>query len=75
MGFGFGVSDICGCACLAYILDDEVKQAPGVCQESARELRLFHRVLLKTKSTIESGPSHLSQSDQAALGACLDSCK
>ncbi len=75
MSFGFSVSDIYGCARLAYMLYNEFKQAPGVCQEFARELLLFHRVLSKIKSTIESEPSHLSQSDQAALGACLDSCK
>lgn len=32
-------------------------------------------MLLKTKSTIGSEISHLSDSDQATLGACLDSCK
>ena len=75
MSFGFSVSDIYGCAHLAYMLYDEFKQAAGVCQEFSRGLLLFHQVLSKVKSTIESEPSHLSQSDQAALGACLDSCK
>lgn len=75
MSFGFSVSDIVGCARLAYKLYDEFKQAPGACQEFARELLLFHQVLLKTKSTIECETSHLNHSDQAALGACLDSCR
>ncbi len=75
MSFGFSVSDIYGCACLAYRLYDEFKQAPGACQEFARELLLFHQVLLRTKSSLEYETSHLSHSDQAALGACLDSCK
>lgn len=75
MSFGFSVSDIYGCARLAYKLYDEFKQAPGTCQEFARDLLLFHRVLLKIKSTIECDTSYLSQSDQAVLGACLDSCK
>lgn len=51
-------------------------------QASARSLSglhtrnaAFHQVLLKTKSTIGSEISHLSDSDQATLGACLDSCK
>lgn len=72
MSFGFSVSDIYGCARLAYKLYDEFKQAPGTCQEFARDLLLFHRVLLKTKSTIECETSYLSQSDQTVLGACLD---
>lgn len=75
MSFGFSVSDICGCARLAYRLYDEFKQAPGACQDFTREMLLFHQVLLKTKSTIGSEISHLSDSDQATLGACLDSCK
>ena len=75
MSFGFSVSDIYGCACLAYRLYDEFKQAPGACKEFARELLLFHQVLLRTKSSLEYGTSHLSHSDQAALEACLDSCK
>lgn len=75
MSFGFSVSDIVLCARLTYRLYDEFKQAPGACQEFARELLLFHQVLLKTKSTIECDLNRLSHSDQAALGACLDSCK
>ena len=75
MIFGISVSDIYGCARLAYRLYDEFKQAPGACQEFARDLLLFHQVLIKTKTTIESEASHLSHSDQTALGACLDSCK
>lgn len=75
MSFGFGVSDIYVCAQLAYRLYDEFKQAPGDCQKFARELLLFHQVLLKTKLGIEHEIGHLSLSDQAALGACLDSCK
>ena len=75
MSFGFSVSDIYGCARLAYILYLEFKQAPGDCQEFARDLLLSHGVLLKTKMAIECKASHLSQSDRAALGACLDSCK
>lgn len=72
MSFGFSVSDIYGCARLAYMLYDEFKQALGACQETARELLLFHRVFLKTKTTIECESSHLSQSDDAALGACFE---
>lgn len=75
MSFGFSVSDIYGCARLAYMLYNEFKQAPGACQEFSRELLLFHQVLLKTHSAIAYKPSHLDISDQAALGACLDSCK
>lgn len=75
MSLGFSVSDIYGCARLAYILYDEFKQALGACQEFSRELLLFHRVLSKSKSTIECESSHLSQSDEAALGACFESCK
>lgn len=75
MSFGFSVSDIVGCARLAYMLYDEFKQAPGACQGFARELLLFHQVLLKTKSTVECETSHLNHTDQAALGACLDSCR
>lgn len=75
MSFGFSVSDIYGCARLAYLLYDEFKQAPGACQDFARELLLFHQVLLKTKSTTEGETSHLRPSDKAALGTCLDSCK
>lgn len=75
MIFGISVSDIYGCARLAYVLYDEFKQAPGACREFAQDLLLFHQVLLKTKSTIESEASHLSDSDEAALSACLDRCK
>lgn len=75
MSFGFSVSDIILCARLAYKLYDEFKQAPGACREFARDLLLFHQVLLKTKSTIECEISNLNHSDQAALEACLDSCK
>lgn len=75
MSFGFSVSDIILCARLAYRLYDEFKHAPGACQEFARELLLFHQVLLKTKSTIECEISNLNHSDQAAFEACLVSCK
>ena len=75
MIFGISVSDIYGCARIAYRLYHEFKQAPGICQEFARELQLFYQVLMKTKSNIEREASHLSDSDKAALGACLDSCK
>ena len=75
MSFGFSVSDIYVCARLAYKLYDEFKQAPGVCQEFARDLLLFHQVLLKTNSNIECEASYLSHFDHAALRACLDSCK
>ncbi|KAL9063288.1 MAG: hypothetical protein Q9161_009546 [Pseudevernia consocians] len=75
MSFGFSVSDIYGCACLAYRLYDEFQQAPGACKEFALELLLFHGVLMRTKSSLEYETSHLSHSDQAALEACLDSCK
>lgn len=75
MSFGFSVSDIYGCARLAYMLYHEFKQAPSTCKEFARELLLFHSVLLKTKSTVECGTSYLNHADSAALGACLDSCK
>ena len=75
MSFGFSVSDIALCAHLAYKLYDEFMQAPGACREFARDLLLFHQVLLKTQSTIECEISNLNHSDQAALKACLDSCK
>ena len=75
MIFGISVSDIYGCARLAYVLYDELKQAPGACRELARDLLLFHQVLLKTKSTIECEASRLSDSDEAALMICLGSCK
>ena len=75
MIFGISVLDIYGCARLAYKLYDEFKQAPGACQEFARDLLLFHQVLMKTKATIENEASHLSTFDQSALGACLESCK
>ena len=75
MSFGFSVSDIYGCARLAYVLYNEFKQAPGACQDFARELRLFHQVLLKTNSTIQAGKSHLSHADETALESCLDSCR
>lgn len=42
MSFGFSVSDIYGCACLAYMLYNEFKQALGACQEASRELLLFN---------------------------------
>lgn len=75
MSFGFSVSDIYGCARLAYVLYNEFKQAPGACRDFARELLLFHEVLLKTKSTIEAEISPLSFADEFALGDCLKSCK
>ena len=72
---GISVSDIYGCARLAYVLYDELKQAQGACRDFARDLLLFHQVLLKTKLTIECETSRLSDSDEAALMICLDSCK
>ena len=75
MSFGFSVSDIIGCARLAYRLYDGFKQAPGACQDFARDLLLFYNVLMKTKSTIELEVGHLNHPDKAALSACLDSCK
>lgn len=75
MSFGFSVSDIYGCARLAYLLYDEFKQAPGACQEFAHELLLFHQVLCKTESYIDFESRHLDHSDQAALSLCFDSCK
>ena len=75
MSFGFSASDIYGCARLAYMLYQEFKQAPGACQEFARDLLLFHQVLLKTKSTLESSTSQLSPADQITLETCLESCK
>ena len=75
MIFGISVSDIYGCARLAYRLYEEFKQAPGICQELARDLLLFHQVLIKTRSAIDSETSHLSDYDRAALRLCLDSCK
>lgn len=75
MSFGFSVSDIYGCARLAYLLYDEFKQAPGACQEFAHELLLFHQVLWKTKSYFDCEIRHLNHSDQAALSLCFESCK
>ncbi|KAM0795330.1 hypothetical protein BDR22DRAFT_615181 [Usnea florida] len=77
MSFGFSVSDIYGCARLAYVLYNEFKQAPGACQDFAKELLLFHQVLLKTKSTVQAGKIHLSHADEneTALEICLDSCR
>ena len=75
MIFGISVSDIYGCARLAYRLYDEFKQAPGACQAFARDLLLFYNVLMETKSTIESEVGHLNDADTAALSVCLDSCK
>ena len=80
MSFGFSVSDIVGCARLAYHLYNEFRQAPRECQEFARELLLFHEVLLKTKSAIEpttdfEGSRFPSDSDKATLQAQLDGCK
>ena len=75
MIFGISVSDIYGCARLAYRLYEEFKEAQEVCQELARDLLLFHQVLTKTRSAIDSETSHLSDSDRAALRLCLDSCK
>ena len=75
MIFGISVSDIYGCARLAYMLYQEFKQAPGACQEFARDLLLFHQVLIKTRSAIDSGTSQLDDSGRTALRLCLDSCK
>ena len=75
MSFGFSVSDIYGCAHLAYSLYEEFKEAPGACQDFARELLLFHQVLLKTKSNIEAETSYLGHDDKIALETCLDNCK
>lgn len=75
MIFGISVSDIYGCARLAYRLYEELKQAPGACRTFALELRSFHEVLMNVTSTIKSKASHLDHSNQAALSACLDSCK
>ena len=75
MSFGFSVSDIYGCARLAYLLYDELKQAPAACQDFAREFLLFHQALLKTKSMVEAEKSHLNDADGSSLGICLDSCK
>ena len=75
MSFGFSASDIYGCARLAYILYNEFKQAPGACQEFARDLLLFHQVLLKVKTTMESTTSPTSHADRVTLGTYLDSCK
>ena len=75
MIFGISVSDIYGCARLAYMLYEEFKQAPGACQEFARDLLHFSNVLRMTTSALDSKTSHLSLSDRAALRLCLDSCK
>ena len=75
MIFGISVSDIYGCAHLAYRIYVEFNQAPGACQEFARDLLLFYEVLRKTGSAIDSSTSHLDDSDGAALRRCLDSCK
>lgn len=75
MIFGISVSDIYGCASLAYRLYDEFKQAQGACQDFARDLLLFHQVLMKTRLIMGDENSHLSDSDRVALEACLDSCK
>ena len=75
MSFGFSVSDIYGCAHLAYSLYKEFKEAPGACRDLARELLLFHQVLLKTKSNIEAETSHIGNDDKIALETCLDDCK
>ena len=75
MIFGISVSDIYGCARLAYRLYDEFKKAPGACQEFAQDLLLFHQVLIKTRWAIDSEKSDLSDSDRAALRLCLESCK
>ena len=75
MSFGFSVSDIYGCAHLAYSLYEEFKEASVACQDFARELLLFHQVLLKTKSNIEAETSHLGHDDKIALETCPDNCK
>ena len=75
MIFGISVSDIYGCARLAYMLYEEFKQAPGACQEFARDLLHFSNVLRMTTSAIDPETSHLSGSDRDALRLCLDSCK
>ena len=75
MIFGISVSDIYGCARLAYQLYDEFAQASGACQDFARDLLLFHQVLMKTRLIMGDEASHLSDADRIALEACLDSCK
>ena len=75
MIFGISVSDIYECARLTYVLYDKLKQAPRACRELARDLLLFHQVLLKTKSTIECEVSRLNNSDEAALIIYLGSYK
>ena len=75
MSFGFSVSDIVGCARLAYRLYDEFRQAPRACQTFAQELLLFHQVLMDTELAHSPFTSYLSHPDQAALRLCLDSCK
>lgn len=67
MSFGFSVSDIYGCAHLAYSFYRELREAPGACKEFSQELLLFSEVLSKTKD--------LRHSDKAALKACIDNCK
>ena len=75
MSFGFSVSDIVGCARLAYRLYEELKQAPGACSYFAFDLLHFHNVLMTANSTIEFEVGHLNHPEKAALSACLDSCK
>ena len=75
MIFGISVSDIYGCARLAYKLYDEFKKAPGACQEFAQDLLLFYRVLMHTRLVMGGEDSHLKDSDRIALEACLESCK
>ena len=75
MSFGFSVSDFYVCARLAYKLSEGFRCAPVACQEFKRDLLLFHHVLVKTGSAINSEPSHFTRSDRDALRLCLESCK
>ena len=75
MSFGFGISDFVCCGQLAYQLYTEFKDAPGDCQALAKELLLFHQVILKTQALVRRRGDVLDEAEQATLGLCLEMCE
>ena len=75
MSFGFSISDFIFCGQIAYHLYTEFKDATGDCHAFAKELLLFHKVVLKTQALIRRGDHVLDAAEQTTLGLYLDMCK
>ena len=75
MSFGFSISDILCCGQLAYQFYIDLKDAPGYCQEFAKELLLLHQIISKIEALIIRAGNVLDDGEQATLGLCVDMCK